>query len=154
MEIPGKLTFVDGYYFTDGGSIVLIGEEPDKTRHQITLAQHRFLEIFDPKLLPGRLYFNHLMVPVRSEMEAELIALVQASEIVPAERAEAERGEAPSKSGPVVVVGDDLKEYYAKVVKGKEETIQHLVENLVKFVQSREYVRIAKKIEKKVSGDK
>ena len=154
MEIPEKLTIVEGFYFTDGGSIVLIAEEPDSTRHQITLAQHRFLEIFDPNLLPGRLYFNHLMVPIRSEMEAKLIALVQVSEIVPAEPPEQEKVESSTGDGPVVVVGDDLKEYYAKVAEGKEEAIQHLIENLINYVQSREYVRIAKKIEKKVSGDK
>ena len=154
MEIPERLTFVDGFYFTDGGSIVLIAEEPKSTRHQITLAQHRFLKIFDPNLLPGRLYFNHLMVPVRSEMEAKLIALMRFSEIDPVEPPEPEKGEASTGDGPVVVLGDDLKEYFAKVAEGKEEVIQHLIENLINFVQSREYVRIAKKIEKKVNGDK
>lgn len=153
MEIPEELTFVDGLYFTDGGSIVLIGEEPDKTRHQITLAQHRFLEIFDPNLLPGRLYFNHLMVPVRSEMEAKLIALMQASKIVSGEPPEADKGEVSKERGPVVIVGDDLKKYYTKVAEGKEAVIRHLCENLINFVQSREYVRIAKKIEKKISED-
>ncbi len=156
MEIPEKLTFVDGYYFTDGGSIVLIAEEPDSTRHQITLAQHRFLEIYDPNLMPGRLYFNHLMVPVRSEMEAKVIALMQVSEIIPVEPPESEKAprtgmrdkESSSGDGPVVVVGDDLKEYYAKMAEGKEDVIQHLIENLIDFVQSREYVRIAKKFEK------
>jgi len=161
MEIPEKLKIVDGFYFTDGGSIVLIAEEPKSARHQITLAQHRFLEIFDPNLLPGRLYFNHLMVPVRSEMEAKLIALMQVSEIVPAEAPESGKDpctgmrdkESSIGNGPVVVVGDDLKEYYAKVAEGKEEVIHHLIENLINFVQSREYVRIAKKMEKKVNDD-
>ena len=169
MEIPEKLTIVDGFYFTDGGSIVLIAEEPKSTRHQITLAQHRFLKIFDPKLLPGRLYFNHLMVPVRSEMEAKLIALMQVSEIVPVEPPESGKGprtgmspqergytgdkESSTRDGPVVVVGDDLKEYYAKMSEGMEEVIHHLIENLINFVQSREYVRIAKKFDKKVNGD-
>ena len=154
MEIPGKFTIVDGFYFTDGGLIVLIAEEPNSTRHQITLAQHRFLEIFDPNLLPGRLYFNHQMVPARSEDETKLIALMQTSEIVPVEPPEPEKSEASTEDGPVVVVGDDLKEYYAKVAEGKEEVIQHLIANLINFVQSREYVRITQKIEKKVNGDK
>ena len=177
MEIPEKLKIVEGFYLTDGGSIVLVAEESDSTRHQITLAQHMFLEIFDPNLLPGRLYFNHLMVPIRSEMEAKLIALMQVSEIHPAEPPESphrsagqatanprtgmspqERGytgdqKSSTRDGPVVVVGDDLKEYYAKMSEGMEEVIQHLIENLINFVQSREYVRIAKKFDKKVNGD-
>lgn len=151
MEFPEKLTIIDGFYFTDGGSIVLIAEDPDSIRHQITLAQHRFLEIFDPNLLPGRLYFNHQMVPVRSELEAKLINLVQNSEIVPVEPPERGKGGASISDGPMMVVGDDLKEYYAKVAEGKGEAIQHLIENLIDFVQSRKYVRIAKVIEKKIN---
>ncbi len=153
MEIPEKLTFVDGFYFTDGGSIVLIAEELDSTRHQITLAQHRFLEIFDPNLLPGRLYFNHLMVAVHSEMEAKLIALLQACEIAPTEPPEPEKGN-PIGDGPGVIVGDDLKEYYAKVAEGKEEVIRHLIEDLLNFVQSKKYPKIAKQIEKQIKRGK
>ncbi len=154
MEIPEQLTFVDGFYFTDGGSIVLIAEGPDRTRHQVTLGQHRFLEHFDPNVLPGRLYFNQLLVPVRSEMEDRVIALLKAGEIQPDEPSEPEEDTAASGDGPVVIVGDDLKEYYAKVSKGKGETIRHLIENVIAFVGSRRYVRIAKKIEKKVRKDK
>jgi hypothetical protein len=149
MEFPEELTIIDGFYFTDGGSIILIAEDPDSIRHQITLAQHRFLEIFDPNLLPGRLYFNHQMIPVRSELEAELINLVQNSEIVPVEPLERLKGEASISNGPMMVVGDDLKEYYAKVAEGKGEVINHLIENLINFVQSETYIRIAKKFEKK-----
>jgi hypothetical protein len=149
MEIPEKITIVDGYYFTDGGSIVLLVEEPDKTRHQITLGQHLFLEMFDPNLLPGRLYWDHLLVPVRSAMEAEVIDLLRSGEIIPDEPLERESGEGSTGDGPVVVVGDDLKEYYAKVADGKNEVIRHLIEKVVGFVGSREYVRIARKIEKK-----
>ncbi|GAH33338.1 unnamed protein product [marine sediment metagenome] len=147
MEIPKELKIVEGFYLTDGGSIVLVAEEPNGTRHQITLAQHMFLEIFDPNLLPGRLYFDHLMVPIRSEMEAKLIALIQVSEIHPVEPLESEKNKSSTRDGPVVVVGDDLKEYYAKMSEGMEEVIRHLIENLINFVQSREYVRIAKKFE-------
>lgn len=154
MEIPEKLTVVDGFYFTDGGSIVLVAEEPDRTRHQITLGQHRFLEIFDPNLLPGRLYFNHLIVPVRSEIEAKLIARMQTSNIIPVEPPGSEKDDTSTGDGPVVIVGDDLKAYYSKVAEGKGEVIQHLIEKLINFVQSREYVNIASKIENKVSGDK
>jgi hypothetical protein len=81
------------------------------------------------------------------------MALLQASEILPVEPSEEETGDTSTGDGPVVVVGDDLKEYYAKVAEGKEEVIQHLIENLIEFVQSREYVRMAKKFEKKVNGD-
>ena len=53
----------------------------------------------------------------------------------------------------LVELGDDLKEYYAKMSEGMEEVIHHLIENLINFVQSREYVRIAKKFDKKVNGE-
>ncbi len=146
MEIPAQLTFVDGYYFTDGGSIVLLAEDPDGTRHQITLGQHRFLEMYDPNVLPGRLYFDHLLVSVRSEMEGKVMALLKTGEIVPDEPPEPVKGEGPTADGPVVVVSDDLKEYYAKIAQGKRETIQHLMENVIDFVGSRKYVKVAKKV--------
>jgi hypothetical protein len=149
LEIPEKLTLEEGYYFTDGGSTVLIGTAPDGTKHQITLGQHRFLEVFDPNLIPGRLYFDSQMAPVRSEMEGQVIALLRASEIAADEPPKEENGEAGEASGPTVVVGDDLKEYYAKIVEGKRATIQHLRGELLKFVNSREYVKIAKKMKKK-----
>ena len=156
MDIPEKLTFVDGFYFTDGGSIVLLADGPAGARHQITLGQHRFLEFFDPKVLPGRLYFNHLLVPVRSEMEEKVMTLLQAGEIRPDEPPEPEKdkGLASTEGGPVVVVGEDLKDYYAKVAEGKGETIRHLIENVIDYVGSGEYVRIAKKIENNVKGEK
>ena len=149
LEIPEKLTFFEGLYFTDGGSTVLIGTAPDGAQHQITLAQHLFLEIFDPNLIPGRLYFDHLMVPVRSEMEEQVIACIQASEIEADEPPKEEPKEPEQASGPTVVVGDDLKEYYAKMAEGKHATIQHLIDELLKFVNSGKYVRIAKKMKKK-----
>ena len=151
MEIPPKIEIVDGFYFTDGGSIVLIAEEPDRTRLQITLSQHRFLEIFDPNVIPGRLYFDHHLIPVRSEAEAELISALAASKIVPAKQADKE--ESPAEDGPVVVVGDDLQTYYAKVGEGPQAVLQHLIENLIEFVESKEYVRLAKKMSKKLNED-
>ncbi len=148
MDIPERLTFLNGHYFTDGGSIVLVGEAPDGSRHQVTLGQHRFLDFYDPNVLPGRLYFNHLLVPVRSEMEARVIEMLRSGEILPEESPETAKGTESAEGGPVVIVGDDLKEYYAKVAQGKRETISHLIENVIDYVGSKKYVRIAKKIEK------
>lgn len=147
MELPENLTFVDGFYFTDGGSIVLLADAPDGARRQITLGQHRFLEFYDPNVLPGRLYFDHLLVPVRSTMEVEVMALLQTGEIVPGEPPEPEKDKGTTESGPVVIVGDDLKNYYAKVAEGKRETIRHLIQQVIDYVGSREYVRTAKKIQ-------
>ncbi|MEK6220733.1 MAG: hypothetical protein N2D54_00615, partial [Chloroflexota bacterium] len=123
-------------------------------RRQITLAQHRFLEIFDPNLVPGRLYFDQFTVPVRSEMETKLIALIQGSAVMPSEPPESEKDKEPVKKGPGVIVGDDLNEYHAKMAQGRVEVIQHLIENLLKFVLSDEYIKLAKKMEKKIKGDK
>jgi hypothetical protein len=154
MDIPENLTFIDGFYFTDGGSIVLLADGPDGARRQITLGQHRFLDFYDPNVLPGRLYLDHLLVPVRSVLEAQVLALLREGEIIPAEPPEPEKDAASTASGPGVVVGDDLKDYYAKMAEGKGETIRHLVENVIDYVGSGEYVRNAKKIENNVKGEK
>ena len=92
------------------------------------------------------------MIPVRSEVEGKLIALLETCEVVPDEPPEPEKSEAQFGDGPVVVVGDDLKKYYAKVAEGKVEAIQHLIDELINFVHSRKYVRIARKIDKKLEA--
>lgn len=150
MEIPEKLTIVEGFYFTDGGSIVLICEGPDGGRHQITLGQHRIFKGFDPNVIPGRLYFDHLPVTARSEEEGRVIAALETGEIGVDEEPAKEEGDEKESGGPVVIVGDDLKEYYAKMAQGKAETIRHLRNELIKYVQSREYVKLAKKMARKL----
>ena len=144
-DFPDKLTLTEGYYLTDGGTIVLVGEAPDGARHQITLAQSRFLKVYDPNLLPGRLYFNGQMVPVRSSLEEYIITLLKSSQVIDPPQEPGKPG-TPFGDGPVVIVGDDLKEYYAKLAEGQHAVIRHLIEQLVKFVESRKYVRLSKKI--------
>ena len=99
MDLPEKITLVDDFYFTDGGSIVLLVEEPGGARRQITLGQHRFLEYYDPNVLPGRLYWESQLVPVRSKLEDRLIALLQASEIALDEQSDPKKEVISSEAG-------------------------------------------------------
>lgn len=145
MKIPAQIRFIASFYLTDGGTIVLIGEDQGDTRHEITLYQSLLLNTIDPNKLPGRLYFNKQLVPVRSEMEQEIIDLLQTAEII-------EDPPASPGPGPVfndsrgMTIGDDLKEYAARLAEGRAATIRHLRDRLIARVESQDYLDLAKKI--------
>jgi hypothetical protein len=75
--LPNSLTIYTYAYAMDGGTIVLMAYDSNQNDHSITLAQHGFLDIKNTHYRPGRLYFNELFVPIRSEMETAVLALLQ-----------------------------------------------------------------------------
>ena len=148
MKIPDQITLIESFYLSDGGTIVLIGEEPNTTRHQITLYQSLLLNEIDPNKLPGRLYFNQLIIPVRSKMEADIIRLLQASKIVE-EPTTPSTAKTAFNDGPGMIIGDDLKGYYAKLTEGKSAVIRYLRDLMLSRVQSQEYLQLAQLLDKK-----
>ncbi|MEN8240565.1 MAG: hypothetical protein ABFS17_01490 [Chloroflexota bacterium] len=145
MKIPTQLTFIQSFYLTDGGTIVLIGEEPNMTRHEITLYQSLLLHQIDPNKLPGRLYFNRQLIAVRSESEAQILRLLQTGEIIEEPPAPSEVNPTVKKS-PGMVVGDDLKAYSAKLAEGKAAVIRHLRDQMIARVESQEYLELAQQL--------
>lgn len=145
MIIPAQITFTTSFYLTDGGTIVLIGDDLEDTRHEITLYQSLLLNYIDPNKLPGRLYFNKYLVPVRSEMEQKIINLLKTARI--ADDPPVSPGPAPGlNDGTGMTVGDDLKEYAAKMAEGRSATIRHLRDLLIARVESQEYLDLSLKL--------
>jgi len=145
MQIPTQITFIECFYLTDGGTSVLIGEELNNSRHEITLYQSLFLDQIDPKKIPGRLYFDHQIIAVRSETETEVLSLLQAGEIIDEPPAPSEAN-AAFKDSPGMIVGDDLKEYSAKLAEGKGAVIRHLRDQMIARVESIEYLELAQQL--------
>lgn len=148
MQIPPQITLIECFYLTDGGTIVLIGEEPNKTRHLITLYQSLLLNEIDPNKLPGRLYFNQLLIPVRSKIESDILRLLLASKIVE-EPPTSSTAKTAFNDGPGMIIGDDLKEYTAKLTEGKSAVIRHLRDLMLSRVESQEYLQLAQQLDKK-----
>ena len=141
---PEQITITEGFYLTDGGSIVLIAKDSTGRQYEITLSQHLILEYLDPKRPPGRLYFNHQLIHVRSEAEAQILQLIKACRI-----ADDPEPPAPSKDlqegGPGMIIGEDLKEYHLKLSEGKHAVLQHLVQMLIAYLESEDYLVIARR---------
>ncbi|NNG26512.1 MAG: hypothetical protein HKM87_03235 [Ignavibacteriaceae bacterium] len=41
---------------------------------------------------------------------------------------------------PCMMVGDDIKTYYSKIEEGPNAALQHLVSELIEYVESEDYV--------------
>lgn len=142
MQIPKALVVEHGAYATDGGSIHLSVRDPGGTAHSVLLAQHMVLEEHDPACLPGRLYFDSVLVPIRSDAEAQLISVLRHAKLQsPPEAGEVFRGDQLSANR--LVSGRDIEEYLSKVDEGPEAALAHLVRELMAFVESDEYTRLA-----------
>jgi len=141
MDRSVELVVEQGAYASDGGSIYLCLRDSAGATHDVVLWQHMFTEAPDPDKLPGRLYIDKTLIPVRSEREAVLLAsLRQARLQVPA----APRGAGPQPAGPGMIVGRDLQDYMARVDEGQAAALAHLVRQLIDYVASEAYVELAR----------
>jgi hypothetical protein len=137
MDIPERLVIADAAYASDGGSLWLRVRGPAGASCAVVLWQHLFLDSPDPQRLPGRLYVDGALVPVRSDAERRLLIALREARLEPPPPRDV-----PPR-GPGVVVGRDLQEYDAKIAEGPEAATRHLVEKLIAFVESEEYVALA-----------
>lgn len=142
MKVPANLTVVEGTYLTDGGSIWLRATDDSGNLHDVFLAQHRLPPWEGEKYIQGRLYFDGELVVVRSAQEARLVARLKAAPIASLESPTEKKAE---NRGVTVVIGEDLQEYHAKMAESKRAALGWLIERLVKFVGSKQYVKLAKK---------
>lgn len=145
MDIPLIVTILDGAFATDGGSIFLSVSDPDGNRHSVLLAQHLLPPWGDSnQRKPGRLYFDGVMLEVRSEDEKQIMsALKQAKIRLPLGRKSG--AGAVSARQPGMIVGEDIRNYYSKIEEGPESALIHLVNELIEYVDSDEYVAFALK---------
>lgn len=144
---PTRLTLRQCAYALDGGTICLLATDGGGREHTIVLTQHAFPRT-DPSTghLPGRLYFDGELVPLRSEFESNVVSLLRAAEIWydgnPA------RGGEPIELSPnALVLGDDIREV---LTQGPEDNIRTLASRVVRFVESEECLWFADRVEQAV----
>jgi hypothetical protein len=145
MDLPNELIVEEGAYASDGGSIYLRVRDAEGAQHHITLWQHMFTEVRDPKRLPGRLYFDKSLIAVRSESEQRLIQALRAA---PVDKPPT-KGAPAKEPSPGMTVGQDLQDYQAKIAEGPAAALAHLVKNLLDYVESTDYVELAKSLDAK-----
>jgi hypothetical protein len=142
MRIPKKLVIEDGAYAMDGGSISLQVRDSDGNEHNIVLWQHMFTEQSNPDRMPGRLYFDKILIPVREDVESQILAALREARLDEA-IGESKRSEESSEWSPGVIIGDDIKEYRSKINESPQAALTHLVMQLIEYVESADYIELA-----------
>lgn len=145
IKIQGALTVENAAYALDGGSIMLSARDGGGVQHSILLVQHAFRDAPSGERLPGRLYFDGKLLPIRSQAEKTLIRALRAAEIgVGLEATTRSDGLARENA---LVLGEDVGAYLSAVSRGPIEATRHLIEDLASYVESEEYVKLAAEIE-------
>src|ERR1700722_11231506 len=82
MAVPKRLILHDSAYELDGGTTCLMGTDETGTPRTITLAQSMFLELNPLSgYIPGRLYLDEELVPIRSGDEQALLAALRSATV-------------------------------------------------------------------------
>ena len=135
MLIPSKLTLVESSFWLDGGSITLHAVTDSGEKCRVHLCQRSLAATG-----AGWLYFNEERVEVRSDEETKIVELLRAAPI------ELKREERPSSSEPPIsknamILSEDIKEFFEST---PEQNLRKFRDEIVRFVESDEYVVIAK----------
>lgn len=134
----------EGAYALDGGSIFLSIKDNDGVQHKLILVQHCIpMDESDPRI-PGRLYLDDQIVQIRSDEEIRLISELKKASISPDEPGLKETKE---ETGPVYVVSEDIADFLAATRSSPKDAIKYLVDSLVQFVESEEYLRLSAQFE-------
>ena len=143
MRIPESFVIEDGAYAMDGGSIALNVRDPEGKKHHIVLWQHLFTEQSNLDKIPGRLYFDKILIPVRASVESQILAALREARLDTV-NLESEEVEGKLELNPGVIVGDDIKEYMSKIDESPNAALAHLVRQLIEYVESADYIELAR----------
>jgi hypothetical protein len=141
MMLPAKLTVHNFWYALDGGTTILQTTDEAGQNHSVMLVQHAFPNA-NPSLraIPGRLYFDGELVPMRSELEAGLLAILRTAEIQYSEPF-SEQGRISPKT---LILGNGIREVFSR---SHEDNIRALLAELIQFVESEAYLRFVERVE-------
>lgn len=144
MVLPTRLTVHKFAYTLDGGTTVFEATDEVGREHAVMLVQHAFPQP-SPSLgaTPGRLYFDGEQVPMRSELEAGVLALLRNAEIrysgpLP------EHGERIQLATNALILSEDIRQV---LTRPPEENIRALVAEVIRFVGADAYLRFAEQVE-------
>ena len=141
LKIEGQLVIHDCAFAMDGGTIYLKGKDDVGNSFEFLLPQHLLPGNETTGKIPGRLYINGNPVEIRSDHENEILIKLKESKI----ESEISENKSQEPEGPKLIVGQDIKDYYSAIEKGLNQAIAFMVMEIIKFVRSDEYLKIAEK---------
>lgn len=131
-------------YALDGGTTVMRAMDEASREHVVMLVQHSCPQP-SPSLeaVPGRMYFDGELVPMRSELERRVLALLRAAEVRYSEPA-SDQSERIQLAPNALILGDDNRRM---LTRDPEDNIRALLAAVVQFVESYAYVLFADRVE-------
>ena len=144
MELPARLTVHNFVYALDGGTTVLQATDEAGRDRVVMLVQHAFPQP-SPSLgaMPGRLYFDGDLVPMRSDLEIGLLSLLREAKVRCSEPRHDQVG-GIQLSPNALILGEDIRQV---LTRGPEDNIRALLAAVVEFVESEAYLRFAERVE-------
>jgi hypothetical protein len=141
--LPSQLTIHDCALCLDGGTVLLGTTDEAGQKRSIMLVQHAFPQTNPIGWVPGRLYLDDDVVPIRSPLEANILALLRAATILVANPARTD--DEPVQLAPNgLILGEDIRQVFSR---GPEENIRALLAQIIQFVDSEGYLRFAERVE-------
>jgi hypothetical protein len=135
MQLPAHITIINSSFMLDGGTVVLHAITNDGAECSIRLNQHAFTEFYAN---PGRLYFNEELVEVRFADELRIVQLLKSADI------KAPVNELSPTNLPVAKkalhLGSDIRQVLEST---PTENLRRFRDQIVAYIESEEYVRIA-----------
>ncbi|SNR16068.1 hypothetical protein [Tenacibaculum jejuense] len=77
MIINQPFTITNSVTVSDGGTKYIIGNDKNDNKFTICIYQFVFKENFNSKRIPGRLYFNDLLIDIRSDIEKNIVEALE-----------------------------------------------------------------------------
>ena len=115
--LPERITLHDAAFATDGGSTYLWVTDETGREHRVRLVQHAFpARSTSPGEVPGRLYFDGQLVPIRSEFEASVLSLLRSAEVQYSE-AQTQHGEPIHRPQNESVLNDSVRASAAAIIQ-------------------------------------
>lgn len=147
MVLPKRLTIHGSAYFLDGGTTILQATDDEGREHSIMLVQHAFAHAgLSLNAIPGRLYFDDRLIPMRSELEAQVVQLLRTAEVryVAPVGSESNQDLRTQLSPKALILGDDIRQVLSR---GPEENMRAHAAAMVQFVLSDEYLHFVERVE-------
>ena len=127
----------------DGGSIVFLLKDDNGTKFELNLPQYQLEGNFADKI-PGRIHLNNRPIEVRSPEESHIIEklslYIEKNQLTEKEKV------APPENR--LILSGDINAYFKEIDKGPEYATNHLVKEVIKFVESDAYLAVAHKMKK------
>lgn len=145
-SFPSWLTVCDSMYALDGGTILLQAFDEAGGEHRIVLAQHMSPDPGPSQdRIPGRLYFDDELVPIRSELESRLLRLFRAAEV----RCEPTPDEVRRSQIERISRGEYLtaEAIQSELARQHREVVGGFRDAVLRFVASEEYVEFAARVD-------